>query len=172
FTLLDELTSGLHDSDLIIVAARPSMGKTSFALNIALNASIRNDVPVAIFSVETSKEQLVLRMLCSEARVDSHRLRGGFLEESDWPKLTKAAARLAESKLFIDDTPSISVMEMRAKIRRLKKEHGLGLIIVDYLQLMRGRGRTENRQQEISDISRSLKALAREMSVPVIALSQ
>jgi len=171
FKKLDEITCGLHNSDLIIIAARPSMGKTSLALNIALNVATHDKVPVAIFSMETSKEQLVLRMLCSEARVDSQRLRGGFLDESDWPKLTKAAAHLAEAPLYIDDSPAISVLEMRAKARRLKKEHGLGLIIVDYLQLMHGRSR-ENRQQEISEISRSLKGLARELDLPLIALSQ
>lgn len=172
FRDFDEMTCGLHPSDLIIIAARPSMGKTSLALNIGLNIALREKKPVAIFSLETSKEQLVLRMLCSEARIDAHKLRAGFLGKEDWPRLTKAAGRLVEAPVFIDDTPGISVMEMRAKARRLMKEHGLSLIIVDYLQLMQGRGKSENRQQEISAISRSLKGLARELDVPLIALSQ
>ena len=172
FTRLDEMTSGLHNSDLIIIAARPSMGKTSFCLNIAQHVAIKQRVPVGIFSLETSKEQLVMRMLCSEAKVDSHKVRTGFLSEQDWPKLTTALGHLSEAAIFIDDTPGISSLELRAKARRLKSEHGLGLVMVDYLQLMRGRGRTENRQQEITEISASLKAVARELSVPVIALSQ
>jgi len=172
FQKLDELTSGLQPSELIIIAGRPSMGKTAFALNIAQHASIQASVPAAIFSLEMSKEQLAIRMLCSEARVDAHRLRGGFLSESDWPKLTRAAGSLSEAPIFIDDTPGLSALEMRAKSRRLKIEHNLGLVIVDYLQLMRGRSSSETREQEISDISRSLKALAKELSVPVIALSQ
>jgi replicative DNA helicase len=172
FQKLDELTSGLQPSDLIIIAGRPSMGKTAFALNIAQHASIQASIPSAIFSLEMSKEQLAIRMLCSEAKVDAHRLRGGFLSESDWPKLTRAAGSLSEAPIFIDDTPGISALEMRAKSRRLKIEHNLGLVIVDYLQLMRGRASSDNREQEISDISRSLKALAKEMNVPVIALSQ
>jgi replicative DNA helicase len=172
FQRLDELTSGLQPSDLIIIAGRPSMGKTAFALNIAQNASLQAAIPAAIFSLEMSKEQLALRMLCSEAKVDAHRLRGGFLSESDWPKLTRAAGSLSEAPLFIDDTPGLSALEMRAKTRRLKIEHNLGLVIVDYLQLMRGRASADSREQEISDISRSLKALAKELSIPVIALSQ
>ncbi len=172
FAKLDELTSGLQASDLIIVAGRPSMGKTAFALNIAQHAAIEGAVPSAIFSLEMAKEQLALRMLCSEAKVDAHRLRGGFLSESDWPKLTRAAGSLSEAPIFIDDTPGITALEMRAKSRRLKAEHNLGLVVVDYLQLMRGRADSDNREQEISDISRSLKALAKELSVPVIALSQ
>jgi replicative DNA helicase len=172
FQKLDELTSGLQPAELIIIAGRPSMGKTAFALNIAQHAAIQGSVPAAIFSLEMSKEQLAIRMLCSEARVDAHRLRGGFLSESDWPKLTRAAGSLSEAPIFIDDTPGISALEMRAKSRRLKVEHNLGLVIVDYLQLMRGRSSSETREQEISDISRSLKALAKELSVPVIALSQ
>ena len=172
FQRLDELTSGLQPSDLIIIAGRPSMGKTAFALNIAQHASVRATTPAAIFSLEMSKEQLALRMLCSEAKVDAHRLRGGFLSEADWPKLTRAAGSLSEAPLFIDDTPGISALEMRAKARRLKIEHNLGLVIVDYLQLMRGRASADSREQEISDISRSLKALAKELSIPVIALSQ
>ncbi len=172
FADIDKLTSGFQPSDLIIVAGRPSMGKTAFCLNVAAHAAIDKEKAVAVFSLEMSKEQLVLRMLCSEARVDAHRLRTGYLSESDWPKLTLAAGRLSEAPIFIDDTAAISVLEMRAKARRLKAEHGLDLIIVDYLQLMRGRGGDDNREQEISNISRSLKALAKELQVPVIALSQ
>ena len=172
FTKLDELTSGLQPSDLVIVAGRPSMGKTAFALNIAQHAAIKGGVPSAIFSLEMAKEQLALRMLCSEAKVDAHRLRGGFLGEADWPKLTRAAGNLSEAPIFIDDTPGLTALEMRAKSRRLKAENKLGLVIVDYLQLMRGRAASDNREQEISDISRSLKALAKELTVPVIALSQ
>ncbi|MDD5475442.1 MAG: replicative DNA helicase [Syntrophales bacterium] len=169
---LDELTSGLQKSDLIIIAARPSMGKTAFALNIAQYAAIEQNIPVAVFSLEMSKEQLAFRMLASESRVDAQRLRKGFLGEMDWPKLTTAAGRLSEAPLYIDDTPSISALEMKAKSRRLKAEAGLGLIILDYLQLMRGRDHNMPREQEISDISRSLKSLAKELNVPVIALSQ
>ncbi len=172
FTELDDMTAGLQPSDLIIVAGRPSMGKTALALSIAQYAAIEKRLPVAIFSLEMSKEQLVLRLLCSEARVDSHKLRSGFLGRADWPKLTAAAGRLAEAPIFIDDTPAMTVLEMRAKARRLMAERGLGLVIVDYLQLMRGRGDADNREQEISDISRSLKALAKELSIPVISLSQ
>lgn len=172
FQRLDELTSGFQPSDLIIIAGRPSMGKTALALNIAQNASVQAAIPAAIFSLEMSKEQLALRMLCSEAKVDAHRLRGGFLSEADWPKLTRAAGSLSEAPLFIDDTPGLSALEMRAKTRRLKIEHNLGLVIVDYLQLMRGRASADSREQEISDISRSLKALAKELAIPVIALSQ
>lgn len=154
------------------------MGKTAFSLNIAQYAAIKKNIPAALFSLEMSKEQLVLRMLCSEAKVDAHRLRGGFLGEEDWPKLTRAAGILSEAPIFIDDTPALSVLEMRAKTRRLMAEHKLGLVIVDYLQLMRGRGlfargrSSETREQEISDITRSLKALAKELHIPVIALSQ
>jgi len=172
FTRLDELTSGLQPSELIIVAGRPSMGKTAFALNIAQHAAIEAHVPAAVFSLEMAKEQLALRMLCSEAKVDAHRLRGGFLSESDWPKLTRAAGNLSEAPIFIDDTAGLTALEMRAKSRRLRAERNLGLIIVDYLQLMRGRADSDTREQEISDISRSLKALAKELNVPVIALSQ
>jgi len=171
FKKLNELTSGFQRSDLIIIAGRPSMGKTAFALNIALNSAIETKRGTAIFSLEMSKEQLVQRMLCSEARVDSSKLRGGFLRESDWPKLTKAASTLSDAPIFIDDTPALNVLEMRAKARRLKKEHQLSLIMVDYLQLMRSEI-TESREREISDISRSLKALAKELDVPVVALSQ
>lgn len=174
FKDLDRLTSGLQPSDLILIAARPSMGKTAFVLNIAQHIAIREKSPVAFFSLEMSKEQLVQRMLCAEAAIDAQRLRIGELEENDWKKLVLAADRLSSAPIFIDDTPGITVMEMRAKARRLKVEHGLKLVIIDYLQLMQGRSssRSENRQQEISEISRSLKALARELNVPVIALSQ
>lgn len=172
FTALDKMTSGFQPSDLVIVAARPSMGKTAFCLNIAQYASLKKKHPVAVFSLEMSKEQLVTRMLCVEAMVDQQKLRTGELSDDDWQKLTRVAGPLAQAPLFIDDTPGISVMEMRAKCRRLKSEHGLSLIVIDYLQLMTGSKRTENRQQEISEISRSLKALAREMQAPVIALSQ
>ncbi|MDA8163268.1 MAG: replicative DNA helicase [Desulfobacteraceae bacterium] len=172
FYELDQLTAGFQPSDLVIIAGRPSMGKTALALNIAQRASIENNTTVAIFSLEMSKEQLALRMLCSEARVDAQKVRTGFLSEHDWPVLINAAGRLSEASIFIDDTPAASVLEMRAKARRLKSEHGLGLVIVDYLQLMRGRAQSERREQEISDISRSLKAMAKELNVPVIALSQ
>ncbi len=172
FSKLDSMTSGLQPSDLIILAARPSMGKTAFALNLARNAALEGEVPVAFFSLEMSMEQLSLRMLCSEARVDSFRLRTGFSSRSDWNDLTEAATRLSPAPIFIDDSPDISVMEIRAKARRLKLDKGLGLVIIDYLQLMRTRGQSERRDLEISDISRSLKILAKEISVPVIALSQ
>jgi replicative DNA helicase len=171
FTDLDELTSGFQPSDLIIIAGRPSMGKTAFCLNVAQHAATVNQVSTVIFSLEMSKEQLALRMLCSEARVDNHKLRSGHIAENEWGKLTMAAGRLAEASLFIDDTPGMSVFEMRAKARRLKSEHGLGMIIIDYMQLMSG-SRSDSREQEISEISRSLKALAKELSVPVLALSQ
>ena len=170
---MDKMTAGLQPSDLIILAGRPSMGKTAFALNLLENATTHSEKPVtaAIFSLEMSKEQLVQRLLCSIARVDAGRLRTGHLGESDWPKLTMAAGQLTEAQIFIDDTPAITVLELRSKARRLKAEHGLGLIIVDYLQLMRG-SNPESRQQEISEISRSLKALAKELDLPVVALSQ
>lgn len=172
FPDLDNLTCGLQNSDLIIIAARPSMGKTTLALNIAQHIAVNEGLPVAIFSLEMSKEQLVQRMLCAQANIDAQRLRRGFLTEEDYPKLTKAAGPLSEAPIYIDDTAAISVREMRAKARRLKAEHGLAAIFIDYLQLMRGDGRAENRQQEISAISRSLKALAKELNVPVVALSQ
>jgi replicative DNA helicase len=172
FDKLDEITSGLQRSDLIIIAGRPSMGKTAFALNIAQNAALNSGVSVAIFSLEMSKEQLVFRMLSSEAKVDSQRLRKGFLGETDWQKLVKSCGDLSEASIYIDDSPAITVLEMKAKARRLKAETGLGLVILDYLQLMRGSAYKESREQEISEISRSLKALAKELSVPVIALSQ
>ena len=174
FTELDHLTAGLQKSDLILVAARPSMGKTAFTLNIAAHVVLRAKAPVAFFSLEMSKEQLVQRLLCSEGRIDSQRLRVGELEEKEWGDLVDTANRLSAAPLYIDDTPGITVMELRSKARRLKAEHGLSLIIIDYLQLMQGRTNKsgDNRQQEISEISRSLKALARELNVPVIALSQ
>ncbi|MBI2501451.1 MAG: replicative DNA helicase [Deltaproteobacteria bacterium] len=169
---LDRLTAGLQPSDLIVVAGRPSMGKTAFALCVAANAALQKKIPCAIFSLEMSKEQLVQRLLCMEGRIDATKLRGGFLTESDWPRLTRAAGVLSEAPLFIDDTPAITVLEIRAKARRLQKEHGLGLVVVDYLQLIRGIGRLDNREREISEISRSLKALAKELHIPVMALSQ
>lgn len=172
FQDLDRMTAGLQPSDLIVIAGRPSMGKTSLALNMAENAAIRFKIPSAVFSLEMSREQLVQRLLCSEARVESHRLRTGYLKESEWPLLTDAAGRLAEAPIYIDDTPGISLMEMRAKARRLKSKADLGVVIVDYLQLARGYQNPENRQQEISQISRGLKALAKELNVPVVALSQ
>jgi replicative DNA helicase len=172
FVDFDRLTSGLQPSDLIIIAGRPSMGKTAFALNIAANTAIRYGIPVAIFSLEMSKEQLANRMLCAEAKVDNQKLRSGFLADHDWQLLTEAASVLSEAPIFIDDTPAISILEMRAKARRLKAEHNIGLVIIDYLQLMKGKGQTERREQEISEISRSLKALAKELNVPVVALSQ
>jgi replicative DNA helicase len=172
FADIDEMTSGLQKGELVIVAARPAMGKTSFCLNVAQHASMRAGETVGIFSLEMSKEQLVLRMLCSDSRVDAHKLRTGRLQEKDWARLAKAYADLSASKVFIDDSSALSPLEMRAKCRRLRAEHGLGLVIVDYLQLVTGSGRAENRQQEISAISRSLKGLAKELAVPVVALSQ
>ena len=172
FTDLDEMTSGLQPSDLIIVAARPSMGKTSLCLNIAQHVGTKTDMTVGIFSLEMSKEQLFLRLLTGEARIDAHRLRGGFLGEKDWGRLSTAIGTLSEAKIFIDDTPSIGVLEMRAKCRRLASEHGLHLVVIDYIQLMQGRGRFENRTLEVASISRSLKGLAKELSVPIVVLSQ
>ncbi len=175
FTDLDKLTSGLQPSDLILVAARPSMGKTAFTLNIGAHVALKEHKNVAFFSLEMSKQQLVQRMLCSEGGIDSQKLRKGELDKTDWSKLVNVANKVAEAPLYIDDTAGITVMELRSKARRLKAEKGLDLIIIDYLQLMQGRtgkGATDNRQQEISEISRSLKAVARELNVPVIALSQ
>ena len=169
---LDVITAGLQSSDLIIIGGRPSMGKSAFMCCMAEHAGVALKMPVVIFSLEMSKEQLVQRMLCSHARVDAHKARTGFLSQADWPKLTTAAGKLSEAQIFIDDTPGISVMELRAKSRRLKSRHDIGLIILDYLQLMQGVSRPESRQQEISEISRSLKALARELHVPLIAISQ
>jgi replicative DNA helicase len=172
FIDLDNLTSGLQPSNLVIVAARPSFGKTSFALNIAQQAATEHGVPVAIFSLEMSKMELVQRLVCAEALVDVHKLRTGNLSDQDWSRLATAVGRLADAPVYIDDTEAVTVLEIRAKARRLKQKHGLGLVIVDYLQLMSGPRRSENRQQEISEISRSLKILARELEVPVIAVSQ
>jgi len=172
FADLDKYTAGFQNADLIIIAARPSVGKTALALNIAANAAIKHKIPVALFSLEMSKEQLAQRLLCSEAEVDAQKLKTATLSDTGWKKLTRALGRLSEAPIFIDDTPSLTVTEMRAKARRMKLEKGLGLVVVDYMQLMRGRGRVENRVQEISEIARSLKTLARELDVPVVALSQ
>jgi len=172
FKELDQRTAGFQPADLIIVAGRPSMGKTAFCLNVAQYAAIEKKIPVAVFSLEMSKEQLVIRMLCSEAQVEGTRLRTGYLTESDWPRLTLAAGNLSDAPIYIDDSAALSVLELRAKARRLNAEYGLGMIIIDYLQLMKGRSRVESRQQEISEISRSLKALAKEVNVPVVAVSQ
>jgi len=173
FVDLDRMTAGFQRSDLIIVAARPSVGKTAFALNIAQNVGVRAKETVAIFSLEMSAAQLVQRMICAEANVDATRMRTGNLEPDDWEKLTMAIGALSEAEIFIDDTPGITVADIRAKCRRLKKEKGLGMILIDYLQLISGRGKAgENRQQEVSEISRTLKQIARELEVPVIALSQ
>jgi len=172
FTQLDNLTSGFQNSDLIILAARPSMGKTALALNIARNAAVDGGVPVAIFSLEMSKEQLSLRMLCAEASIDSSRLRSGFFSMEDWERVTDAAGILSAAPIFIDDSASLSAMDVRAKARRLKMEKNIGLIIIDYLQLMQGRVGAERRDLEISEISRGMKALAKEIGLPVIALSQ
>ena len=169
---LDRMTAGLQPSDLIILAGRPSMGKTALAMNMVQHAALINKVPVAIFSLEMSMEQLALRLLCSTGRIDSQRIRTGRLLDNDWPKLTRSTGMLTDAPIFIDDSAGISVLEMRAKARRLKSEHNLGMVVVDYLQLMQGRSRIENRAQEISDISRSLKAMAKELEVPVVALSQ
>jgi len=171
FNDLDAKTGGFQKSDLIIIAARPGVGKTSLTLNIAQHASIQYKVPVAIFSLEMSEQQLVTRLLCSEASVDSYRLRTGLLKDAEWPRIAQAMGALSEAQIYIDDSPNVSVMEMRTKARRLKSANNLGLIIVDYLQLMQGRNQ-ENRVQEVSDISRSLKSLARELQIPVIACSQ
>lgn len=172
FSDLDRLLSGLQPSDLIICAARPGMGKTSFCLNIAQNVAVKKKVPVAIFSLEMSRDQVVQRMLAAEAMVEQHRLRTGYLKEDDWARLVSAASLLAEAPIYIDDTPAITVMEVRAKARRLQAECGLGLVVIDYLQLMQAHRRVDNRQQEIALISRALKALARELNVPVLVLSQ
>jgi replicative DNA helicase len=172
FVDLDEMTAGLQPSDLILVAARPSMGKTSFVLNIAQHVGTSTDMTVGLFSLEMSKEQLFMRLLTSEARIDAHRFRTGYLNEKDYGRLSHALGTLAEARVFIDDTASIGVLEMRAKARRLKAEHGLHLLIIDYLQLMQGRGRFESRQTELASISRSLKGLAKELQVPIVALSQ
>ena len=172
FPDLDELTTGFQKGDLVVIGGRPSMGKTALALNIAQHVGLESREPVAIFSLEMAKEQLAFRMLCSEAMVNSSSIRKGFIKKEDWHKLTAAASKLTGAPIFIDDSSSITVLELRAKARRLKMEHGLSLVIVDYLQLMRSRGSFERREQEISDISRSLKALAKELNIPVIAVSQ
>ncbi len=173
FKDLDALTAGFQNSDLIIIAGRPSMGKTSLALNIATYAATEGDIPTAVFSLEMSKESIGLRILCSKARVNLKGLRTGFLSQTqDWPRLTAAAGIIAEAPMYVDDTPAINTLEIRAKARRLKKEKNLGLVIVDYLQLMRSASKFDSREKEISEISRSLKALAKELDVPVVALSQ
>lgn len=172
FPELDGHTAGLQPSDLVIVAARPSMGKTAFALNIASHAALQTNKTVGIFSLEMSHQQLFMRLLCSEGQIDAHRLRTGRVGADEWQRIIKVFGTLSEAKIFIDDTPGVAIMEMRAKARRLMREHGLDMLIVDYLQLMRGRGRYDSRQQEISDISRFLKELAKELNIPVIALSQ
>jgi replicative DNA helicase len=172
FADLDNMTSGLHPGELVVVASRPSVGKTALALNVAAHASIEHHKTVGLFSLEMSKESLVIRLLCSEAETDSHRLRSGFSSREDWKKLTRALGRLGDAPLFIEDTPALSIMQIRAKARRLKMEKGLDLMIVDYLQLISGQGRFENRTQEVSYISRGLKSIAKELKVPVLALSQ
>ena len=172
FIDLDNITCGLQNGDLIVLAARPSMGKTTLGLMIALNAAVRLNVPTAIFSLEMSKTQLVQRMLCAEAMVDQQKLRAGFLKDEDWLRLTQAGENLSHAPLYIDDTAILSPREILAKARNLKKDKNLGLIVIDYMQLMQGNRRAENRQQEISDISRSLKGIAKELNVPVLALSQ
>jgi replicative DNA helicase len=172
FSRLDNITSGLQNSELIILAARPSMGKTALALNIARNAAVDANIPVAIFSIEMSREQLSMRLLCAEARTDSARLRSGFFSREDWVNLTNAAEVLSEAPIYIDDSPDISAMAIRTKARRLKMDKGIGLVIIDYLQLMKTSATSERRDLEISEISRSLKALAKELNVPVLALSQ
>ena len=173
FADLDYKTAGLHNSDLVLVAARPAMGKSAFALNIATNAAVQAKVPTVIFNLEMSKSQLVSRILCSEAMVDSNKVRTGKIEEDDWVKLATALGPLSEAPIYIDDTPGITVTEIRAKCRKLKMEKNIGLIVIDYLQLIQGSGkRNSSREQEISEISRSLKILAKELDVPVIALSQ
>lgn len=169
---LDKLTAGFQQSDLIIVAARPSMGKTAFALCVAYNAARKSGVPVGVFSLEMSKEQLAMRLLCAEAKVDSHKIRTGFLSRDECAKMLVAAGSFMDLPIYIDDTPAISPLELRAKARRMMADRGLGMVVVDYLQLMRGRESTERREQEISEISRSLKGLAKELNIPVIALSQ
>ncbi len=172
FQGLDEKTSGFQPGDLIVIAGRPSMGKTALALNIARNASLETGEPAAVFSLEMSKEQLSLRMLSAEARIDSSRMRGGFLSESDLARINRAAGALYDIPIYIDDSPAISALEIRAKARRMKMDRGLELVVIDYLQLMRGRASAERRELEISEISRSLKALAKELNIPVVALSQ
>jgi replicative DNA helicase len=171
FVDLDNKTNGFQGSDLIIVAARPSMGKTSFCLNVAANAALESKVPTAIFSLEMSRDQVVERLLAAESFVDLHRLRSGKLRDDDFPKMSRAAGLLGTAPIWVDDTPALTLLEMRSKARRMKAEHDIGLVIVDYMQLIRG-GRHDSRQEEISFISRSLKALARELHTPIVALSQ
>jgi replicative DNA helicase len=172
FTVLDNMTSGLHPGELIIIAGRPSLGKTALALNMAAHAAIERKKVVGVFSLEMSKESLVIRLLCSEGRIDSHKLRTGFSSREDWSKMTRALGRLAEAPLYIDDSAALSILQIRAKARRLKAEKGLDLLIVDYLQLVTGHGRFENRNQEVSFVTRGLKSIAKELQVPVVALSQ
>ena len=172
FRDMDDKTTGFQPGDLVIIGGRPSMGKTALALNVAQHVAVERKEPVAIFSLEMAIEQLVMRLLCSEAMVNSNNVRKGFVQKEDWTKLTTAAGRLMDAPLFIDDSSNINVLEMRSKARRLKMEHGLSMIVVDYLQLMRGRSGMERREQEISDITRSLKGVAKELKVPVVALSQ
>jgi replicative DNA helicase len=172
FSDLDRMTAGLHPAEMIIVAGRPSMGKTSFAMNMVESVAIRARQPVAVFSMEMPAEQRALRMLSSLGRVDAHRVRTGQLHDEDWPRITSAMHLLEDSSIYIDDTPALTPLELRTRARRLKRQHGLGLVVVDYLQLMQSPGAKDNRALEISEISRSLKALAKELSVPVIALSQ
>ena len=174
FNDLDMKTSGFHKSDLIIIAARPAMGKSAFAINIATHAAVSNNVPVVIFNLEMSKEQVANRILCSEAMVDSNKIRTGKIDDNEWIKLANASGRLADAPIYIDDTPGISVTEIRAKCRKLKLEKDIGLVVIDYLQLVQGSGKRliGSREQEISEISRSLKILAKELDIPVIALSQ
>ena len=171
---MDDKTAGLHGSDLILIAARPAMGKTAFALNIAAHAAIREYVPVAVFNLEMSKDQLVNRMLCMEAMVDSNKVMTGKLDEDDWSKLASVVGPMSDAGIYIDDTPGISITEIRTKCRRLKMEKNIGLVVIDYIQLIQGSGSRKNgsREQEIAEISRSLKILAKELNVPVIALSQ
>lgn len=172
YNRLDQMTAGLQPSDLIVLAARPSMGKTAFALNMAMRAAVQDNVPVAIFSLEMSMDQLMMRMLCAWGKVDLGHLRRGYLDSEEWYRLYNAADVLGQAPIYIDDTPALSPLELRARTRRLKAESGVGLVMVDYLQLMRGSRRTDSREQEISEISRSLKSLAKELDIPVIALSQ
>ena len=172
FNQMDYITSGLQQGDMLVLAARPSMGKTSLALNVAYNVATRENEGVAIFSLEMGREQLVLRMLCSATGFNLHHVRRGKLRAEDWPRLTRACAQLRRAPVYIDDTPGMTVLEMKSKARRLQQQHGLGLVIIDYLQLMTGSARAESRQQEISQISRSLKGMAKDLNVPVLALSQ
>ncbi len=172
FTELDNLTGGFQKSDMIIVAGRPSQGKTAFVLSLARNASVVHNIPIGFFSLEMSTQQLVMRLICAEARVDAHSVRTGRLPEDEWRKLSTSVGRLYKAKIFIDDTPALGILEVRAKARRLKAEHNVGMIVIDYLQLMQGPKNAQSREQEISTISRSLKALAKELGIPVIALSQ